>query len=565
MTLEELRPAEGSTKTSRRVGRGPGSGRGKTAARGHKGAKSRSGYSRRRGFEGGQMPLIRRVPKRGFNNIFAKQIETVNVSDLERFPEGTVVTPAASRAASAASGRAIDAVKVLGKGELKKKLVVQAHAFSAGAKVQDRVRRGNVRGAQGVIESLKNIFRIPDLRNRVLFTLGMLAVYRLGNHIPTPGVDARALTEFFEQNRGTWFGFVDMFSGGNLSRVTVFALGIMPYISASIILQLLTVVWPYLEKLSKEGELGRKKITQYTRYGTVLLSVVQSAGIAAFLQKTELTGGLTLVANPGHRIHRHDDAHPHGGHRLHHVDRRADHRARRRQRHVAPDFRGHRRRRFPQAIVTTIRQHLDGRADRLRNPPAHRVHGGRRRRHRLRRAGPATHSGAIRQARRGTKDVSGAVDAPAPEGEYRRRHSRDLRELDHRAAADVRLDVPRQRLDDERRPAAGLGHASVHPDLCRRYRLLLLFLHRHHLQPRRRRRQHEEVRRLRARNPPRQADRGVHRQHPDATHLWWRDLSRRGVGAPGVHDRRVPSGAHPDHRPVPRLDSANLDYGRDSA
>jgi preprotein translocase subunit SecY len=127
----------------------------------------------------------------------------------------------------------------------------------------------------------------------------MLAVYRLGNHIPTPGVDARALTEFFEQNRGTWFGFVDMFSGGNLSRVTVFALGIMPYISASIILQLLTVVWPYLEKLSKEGELGRKKITQYTRYGTVVLSVVQSMGIAAFLQRTELTGGVSLVASPG--------------------------------------------------------------------------------------------------------------------------------------------------------------------------------------------------------------------------------------------------------------------------
>ena len=150
-----------------------------------------------------------------------------------------------------------------------------------------------------MIGSLKNIFKIPELRNRILFTLGMLAVYRLGNHIPTPGVDARALTDFFDQNRGTWFGFVDMFSGGNLSRVTVFALGIMPYISASIILQLLTVVWPYLEKLSKEGELGRKKITQYTRYGTVLLAVIQSGGIAAFLQSTELTGGLTLVANPG--------------------------------------------------------------------------------------------------------------------------------------------------------------------------------------------------------------------------------------------------------------------------
>ncbi|HLE21637.1 MAG TPA: preprotein translocase subunit SecY [Vicinamibacteria bacterium] len=150
-----------------------------------------------------------------------------------------------------------------------------------------------------MIESLKNIFRIPDLRSRVLFTLAMLAVYRLGNHVPTPGVDARALTQFFEENRATWFGFVDMFSGGNLSKVTVFALGIMPYISASIILQLLTVVWPYLEKLSKEGELGRRKITQYTRYGTVLLSVVQSAGIAAFLQKTSLTGGITLVNNPG--------------------------------------------------------------------------------------------------------------------------------------------------------------------------------------------------------------------------------------------------------------------------
>ena len=136
-----------------------------------------------------------------------------------------------------------------------------------------------------MIESLKNIFHIPDLRNRILFTLGMLWVYRLGNHIPTPGVDASALTAFFDQNRDTWFGFVDMFSGGNLSRVTVFALGIMPYISASIILQLLTVVWPYLEKLSKEGDLGRKKITQYTRYGTVLLSVIQSGGIAAFLQK----------------------------------------------------------------------------------------------------------------------------------------------------------------------------------------------------------------------------------------------------------------------------------------
>ncbi len=150
-----------------------------------------------------------------------------------------------------------------------------------------------------MLQSLRNIWDIPDLRKRVLFTLGLLAVYRLGNHVPTPGINAKALIDFFEQNRSNWFGLVDMFSGGNLSRVTVFALGIMPYISASIILQLLTVVWPYLEKLSKEGELGRRKITQYTRYGTVLLSIVQSLGIAVYLEKMTLGAQFQIVEHPG--------------------------------------------------------------------------------------------------------------------------------------------------------------------------------------------------------------------------------------------------------------------------
>jgi preprotein translocase subunit SecY len=150
-----------------------------------------------------------------------------------------------------------------------------------------------------MLQSLRNIWDIPDLRKRVLFTLGLLAVYRLGNHVPTPGINAKALIDFFEQNRSNWFGLVDMFSGGNLSRVTVFALGIMPYISASIILQLLTVVWPYLEKLSKEGELGRRKITQYTRYGTVILSIVQSLGIAVYLEKMTLGQQFQIVASPG--------------------------------------------------------------------------------------------------------------------------------------------------------------------------------------------------------------------------------------------------------------------------
>ncbi len=151
-----------------------------------------------------------------------------------------------------------------------------------------------------MIESLKNIVAIPDLRKRVLFTLSILAIYRVGSHIPTPGVNKEALLILAEQAQGTMFGMFDMFSGGNLSQVTIFALGIMPYISASIILQLLTVVWPYLERLSKEGELGRRKITQYTRYGTILLCVVQATAIATFLERqTDVAGGLPLVYEPG--------------------------------------------------------------------------------------------------------------------------------------------------------------------------------------------------------------------------------------------------------------------------
>src|ERR1700716_267844 len=145
-----------------------------------------------------------------------------------------------------------------------------------------------------MFEKLANIFRIPDLRRRILFTLGRLAVYRLGGHIPTPGVNADKLAQFFEQNRGSFLGFVDLFSGGQLRRLTIFALGIMPYITASIILQLLTVVYEPLAKLQKEGELGRKKITQWTRYITVILSAVQSFGIAWQLQRSG-----DFVVHPG--------------------------------------------------------------------------------------------------------------------------------------------------------------------------------------------------------------------------------------------------------------------------
>ena len=150
-----------------------------------------------------------------------------------------------------------------------------------------------------MIDSLRNIFAIPDLRRRLMFTFGLLAVYRIGCHIPTPGVDPIALLEFMDSVQNTFLGFVNTFTGGSLERVAVFALGIMPYITSSIILQLMTVVIPHLEKLSKEGELGRRKITQYTRYLTVVVSIIQSSGIAIFLEQTSTPGGAALVPGPG--------------------------------------------------------------------------------------------------------------------------------------------------------------------------------------------------------------------------------------------------------------------------
>jgi preprotein translocase subunit SecY len=145
----------------------------------------------------------------------------------------------------------------------------------------------------------QNIFKIPELKRRILFTLALLIVYRVGVHVPVPGIDAVALASFFARTKGTLLGLFDMFSGGALERLSVFALGIMPYISASIILQLLTVVVPHLEQLKKEGEQGRKKITQYTRYGTVVLSIIQGFGISVGLESMSAPGGAPVVIEPG--------------------------------------------------------------------------------------------------------------------------------------------------------------------------------------------------------------------------------------------------------------------------
>ncbi|MBU0520505.1 preprotein translocase subunit SecY [bacterium] len=150
-----------------------------------------------------------------------------------------------------------------------------------------------------MLKSIQSIFRIPELRTRILFTLGIFIIYRIGGHVPSPGVNAMALGEFFEMQQNTLFGLYDMFAGGAFAKATVFALGIMPYISASIIIQLMGTVLPYFQKLQKQGEEGRKKITQLTRYGTVGISALQALGVSVFLESIVTPSGVAAVTNPG--------------------------------------------------------------------------------------------------------------------------------------------------------------------------------------------------------------------------------------------------------------------------
>jgi preprotein translocase subunit SecY len=251
--LERLAPRRGSTRPAKRVGRGPGSGTGKTSGRGMKGQGKRSaGRETPFGFEGGQMPLARRLPKRGFFNPHSVTYQIVNVASLSVFKAGSTVDTEALLA-------------------------------------QGLIRR-NGGGVQ-------NIARITELRNRILFTFGMLAVYRLGAFVVTPGINAEVIRDFFQQMQGTMFGLFSMFTGGALEQLSIFSLGIMPYISASIIFQLLTIVIPHLDALKKEGEQGRKKINQYTRYATVGLAMFQGILIAVALEKGQFGEG--AVAFPG--------------------------------------------------------------------------------------------------------------------------------------------------------------------------------------------------------------------------------------------------------------------------
>ena len=319
MKLGDLRPPRGARKPRKRVGRGPGSGHGKTSTKGPQGPQGALRWRQGPGFEGGQMPLYRRIPKRGFKNPFHREFAVINVSDLARcFPKGGDVGPRLSSARGCIGTTASRLVKVLADGELAAgtALTVRAPRLLEGGGGQDRGGGRSRRGAAGVIEvlqNLQNVTKIPELKRRLLVTAGLLAAYRLGAHVPTPGVDAAALARFFDSVQGTLLGLVDLFSGGNLRSLTVFALGIMPYISASIILQLLTVVVPALGAPGQGGEAGRKKITQYTRYGTIVLSAFQSLFIAIGLESMD-AGGVTLVPNKGwaFRADHDDDAHARG-------------------------------------------------------------------------------------------------------------------------------------------------------------------------------------------------------------------------------------------------------------
>ena len=247
MNLSNLKPAAGSTKTRKRIGRGPGSGLGGTSTRGHKGAKSRSGYSKKIGFEGGQMPLQRRVPKFGFKNINRVEYKAINLDTIQKLAEAKNLQVVGINDLIAAGFiSANQLVKILGNGTLTAKVDVQAHAFSN-------------------IETLKNIWKIEDLRQRILITILFVAIYRFGSYVVLPGINPSMLSQLHQQTSEGLLALLNMFSGGAFSNASIFALGIMPYISASIVIQLLGIAVPYFQKLQREGESGRRKMNQYTR------------------------------------------------------------------------------------------------------------------------------------------------------------------------------------------------------------------------------------------------------------------------------------------------------------
>ena len=309
--LHSLKPSPGSRKPRKRVGRGMGSGTGKTSGRGHKGYGSRSGAKDRARFEGGQKPIHMRMRKlRGPHmkksmpfEPFRTHTQPVNLADLEaRFDVGDEVTPGDPEGARPRNpqGRA---------GQDPRQWRADQEADRARARLQrhgPRAHRGGRRHRRArrvlgnrepaVLRTIASAFTVKEIRKKLLFTAAMLALYRLGSHIPVPGINVEAVEDIQDSFGGSSIlGFLNLFSGGGLQRLALFALGIMPYVTASIILQLLTVVVPSLEKLQKEGEVGQARITQYTRYLTVALAVAQSVGYVFLFRRFGTNAGQEII------------------------------------------------------------------------------------------------------------------------------------------------------------------------------------------------------------------------------------------------------------------------------
>ena len=356
ITLHNLHPNDGATKTKKRLGRGRGSGTGKTSGKGVKGQKARPGHHGARfAFEGGQMPMPRRIPKRGFKNPNRVEAFPINVVDareaVRRRRDGRPRRRCAPRASSRSSS---STSRSSARASSTKKLTIKAHRASATAKDEDRgggrhdrarSRPRRVRSLRtSVAGSIANIGKVPELRRRILFTLAMLAVYRVGVFVTIPGVNRVEMSHVVTKGgSGSFLGMFNMFSGGALQQLSIFALGIMPYVTSSIVMQLLTVVVPKLDQLNKEGEQGRRRINQLTRYGTILVAAVQAWFIAT-LRREPVEGRRRSRRAPGPRLPPDDRAHADDRHHRHHVARRADHRQGHRQRLVADHLRRHRRR-----------------------------------------------------------------------------------------------------------------------------------------------------------------------------------------------------------------------------
>src|SRR5690606_3628166 len=298
MNLSNLKPAAGSTKKKKRIGRGQGSGRGGTSTRGHKGAGSRSGYSVKVGFEGGQMPLQRRVPKFGCKNPNRVEYVGINLdilqSVVDKFNLTTVDFEGLIEHGFVSKN---DLIKILGRGELTAKVEVKAHEFSASAQTAIEAAGGSIVKLylymKKLITTLTNIWKIEELRNRTLNTLLFLLIYRVGCHVVLPGVNPDALVVDREGGNDI-MNLINMFAGGSFSRAAIFALGVMPYISASIVVQLLGIAVPAFQKMQKEGESGRKKMTQITRYLTVAITLVQAVAYV----KTQIGPEAKTIADP---------------------------------------------------------------------------------------------------------------------------------------------------------------------------------------------------------------------------------------------------------------------------